>query len=281
MEGNKPNNFVRSLIVILCIGLTVLISYSFFKVEPKGELNSGLLVLLSFLVVLVLSESFDNFSVGKLISISKEVKKKENENKELVRKNEQLINQIISISNTQNQSQSHTNVYGDFYTETNKKPQKVEANQNDVQALLDVIGDSLMIREVEESIIKDLEARSLSHDSDSEKVLIRHLAGTKIVLEFEKIYNAIFGSQIKLLKELNASIPHGKSESEIFNGVDKVLQKFPNVFSDWTKEQYLGFLYEMTLVTKNETYNTVHITVRGVEFLTWLTRSGLPEEKSF
>jgi hypothetical protein len=278
-ENKAPNYYVRTLIVFLCIGLAILIAYNVFWIEPKGELNSGIFILLGLLIVLVLSESFDNFSVGKLLTISKEAKKKETEKKELERKNEQLLNQILTISNTQHQTQNHTNVYGDFYSEDKRNTQRIEPNRGEVQQLLDVIGNSQMIQEVENSIIVELEAKNLTHDSDSEKVLIRHLAGTQIVLEFERIHHLIFGSQIRLLKELNVSIPNGKPEGEVFNGIDRVIQSNLEILRNWTKEQYLSFLYESTLIVKNEN-ETIHITVKGVEFLSWMVRNGVNEDLS-
>ena len=55
-----------------------MIYFSFFCVAPYGEFKNGMFFLLSILLILVLSESFDNFSVGKIISIEREIKNKEN-----------------------------------------------------------------------------------------------------------------------------------------------------------------------------------------------------------
>jgi hypothetical protein len=280
MDKKKPNVFVRLLIVLLSIGIIVLIAYNVFWIEPKGELNPGVFTLIAFLIVLVLSESFDNFSVGKLITISREVQKKEKENKELERKNDQLLNQVLTISNTQQQNQSHTNVYGDFYGDSKKSIQNTEGGENQVQELLDVIGNSPFIQEIERSIIQDLVDRNLPHDTATDRILIRHLAGSNIVLDFERIYNLIFGSQIQLLKELNAKTPNGKQEIDVFKGIDKVLYQYREQLSEWTHEIYLGYLYNSTLIMKNDE-NIIHISVKGVEFLTWLVRNGLREDKPF
>ncbi|MLB03136.1 hypothetical protein D5Q63_20925, partial [Escherichia coli] len=75
----KENIFVRVLIVLLCILLASMIMFNYFCLDPRGEINSGVIILLSLLLILILSESFDNFSLGKLISISREVKRKEQE----------------------------------------------------------------------------------------------------------------------------------------------------------------------------------------------------------
>lgn len=92
-----------------------MIAYRFACVEPRGEISAGIVTLLCLLLVLVLAESFDSFSIGKLISISREAKKKEREVDKLEKQNAHLLSQLISVSNTQSQNQNHTNVYGDYH----------------------------------------------------------------------------------------------------------------------------------------------------------------------
>lgn len=48
---------------IVCSGLMILFCYP--AVHPRSEIISGVVTLLSLLIVLVLAESFDSFSVGK------------------------------------------------------------------------------------------------------------------------------------------------------------------------------------------------------------------------
>lgn len=92
-------------------------------------MDSGLLGLLCILVILSLSEAFDNFSIGKLISISREVRKKETAVVKLERQNADLISQMISISSNNKQTQSHTNVYGDYHT----SPSVRKATEDEVE----------------------------------------------------------------------------------------------------------------------------------------------------
>lgn len=54
-----------------------------------------------------------------------------------------------------------------------------------VQQLLDVVGNSIVITDFEGRIKNELNAKGLSTSEDSIKVLIRHLAGTQILLSFE------------------------------------------------------------------------------------------------
>src|SRR3954467_6438954 len=97
----KPNWFVRVLIILLCLFICGLIYFNFFGnsyygIKTSAQITTQLLVLIAFLTVLVLSEAFDNFSVGKLITLSRKVKEKEETNKELKQENNELRNQILT-----------------------------------------------------------------------------------------------------------------------------------------------------------------------------------------
>lgn len=105
METKKPNLFVRILIILFCIFIGGLIYFNFFWTFPPAQISTGLIVLVAFLAVLVLSEAFDNFSIIKLISLSRTVKGTENKNQELKKENSDLRNQIISISTSISQKQ--------------------------------------------------------------------------------------------------------------------------------------------------------------------------------
>ncbi len=106
----KTNWFVRILIVLLCLFLSGLIVYRFLHFAPLGDLGVGVLVVLTLIVVLVLSESFDSFSVGKLLSLSREVQKHEAQVAELKRENTDLRSQIVSVATTVTQRQNSTNI---------------------------------------------------------------------------------------------------------------------------------------------------------------------------
>ena len=127
--SKKTNWFVRVLISAFCLLLVGMVLYRFICVEPKGDITAGLVTLLCLLLVLVLAESFDSFSVGKLVSISREARRKEKEVEKLEKQNAHLLSQLISISNTQSQNQNHTNVYGDYHA----TPTVQKASATDVQ----------------------------------------------------------------------------------------------------------------------------------------------------
>lgn len=112
MDQPSSNWFVRTLIVIFCSFLGVMVVFRFFLVEPKGDISGGLLVLLAFVLVLVLSELFDNFSIGKLVNMSKSLKEKEVQKTELKKENAELRTQLITVTTSVSQRQTSTNIFG-------------------------------------------------------------------------------------------------------------------------------------------------------------------------
>lgn len=98
---SKTNWFSRVLIIILIIFIAVLVMGSFILGEPKFSLTTEIILLILLLIVLALSEVFDNFSIGSLITAKKEKHEKEVELNEAKTENRELRTQLISIvSNT-------------------------------------------------------------------------------------------------------------------------------------------------------------------------------------
>lgn len=131
----KSNWFVRVLIVAFCGFLATLVVYRFFYVDPKAEISAGLLVILAFILVLVLSELFDNFSIGQLVTVSRELKRKEQEAKSLKDENSELRGHIVAISTTISQKQNSTNIVGlpanvaDLLTVRKAAPEEIETKR--------------------------------------------------------------------------------------------------------------------------------------------------------
>lgn len=144
-----------------------------------------------------------------------------------------------------------------------------------VQQLLDVIGNSIVITDIEGRVRTELKEKGLSAEGDTIKVLIRHLAGTKLLLSFEQIHNLIFGSQIFLLKKLNEVAGQGRPFSFVCSHIDHVKTLYPDALDEWSFDQYLEFMFSRLLIVRHG--DQIHITNLGVEYLTWLARNGRSE----
>lgn len=152
-----------------------------------------------------------------------------------------------------------------------------ETSSEAVQQLLDAVGNSVVIREQEDAIRRDLVARGFSTEGGSVLVLTRHLAGTQILLAFERVHGSIFGSQIFLLKKLNEVTGQGRSSAFVYEHIDHVKKLYSAQLGDWSYEQYLGFIFAQLLIVRDG--DQFHITNFGVEYLTWMARNGRSESR--
>lgn len=139
------------------------------------------------------------------------------------------------------------------------------------------LGHSVTRDDQEKIIIADLEKQSLDTSGDTVRVLVRHLAAMQIAVDFLQIYSSIFGGQISILKQLNQVAGAGLSEEDVsaLYIVFKTLAK--GILDDWDLQRYLTYLHNNRLIT--ESNSKLHITHKGQDFLLWITKSGLPENK--
>lgn len=202
-EPRKPSYFVRFMVAALCVLLAAMILFRYLAVDPKGEITSGVITLLGFLIVLVLAESFDNFSVGKLITISREITKKEREVDKLERQNAQLLSQVLSVTNTPAQHQNHTNVYGDYHAAPSverasaldvQESQSADAVPSTSPELSEVIRERINIRAATAiALTKYFAERSINtlnviHDAK----LVSHFKDIDPISNFQPIFDAYF-----------------------------------------------------------------------------------------
>ncbi len=157
--------------------------------------------------------------------------------------------------------------------EAQRKTEKKEA----AEELLKAIDDSAVLKEMEDRIIIDLKKKGLDAEGDTISVLVKNLAVTQILLNFEQIYNLIFGSQISLLKKLNTVAGQGISKEKIQSHFDHIQKIYKEPLGDWSLERYLEFMFGKSLICNSD--NKYLITNLGVEYLIWMARNGKPEIK--
>lgn len=101
----RPNNYVRALIVFLGVSILVMAYLSFFLYKPEYKITSGIITLFLIVVVLVLSESFNSLSLGKVLKLSREVERKEKENSAAKAENKELRQELFKLVSNVQQSQ--------------------------------------------------------------------------------------------------------------------------------------------------------------------------------
>lgn len=102
---DRPNYFVRFLISALVVALSVLVGLSFVFGQPQYGIGGGIITVILIVVVLVLSESFNQLSIGKILSLTKEVAKKKEENVAVKEENKELRQNLFQIVSNIQQSQ--------------------------------------------------------------------------------------------------------------------------------------------------------------------------------
>lgn len=103
--NDRPNYFVRTLISVLVAALAVLVGISFAFGQPQYGITGGIITVILIIVVLVLSESFNQLSIGKILSLTKEVAKKKEENATVKEENKELRQNLFQIVSNIQQSQ--------------------------------------------------------------------------------------------------------------------------------------------------------------------------------
>lgn len=103
---------IFSLLICLIIGS--FLDLDFIPRNSQIYPQSLIIVCLAFIFTLVLSKKYESISIFKILELKRSLKDSKNENLILEKKNSELLNHIVSISNThiQTQSQGVINVNG-------------------------------------------------------------------------------------------------------------------------------------------------------------------------
>lgn len=105
MEREKPNSFVRALIVGLVLALCCLSFFNFFLRDPQFEISAGLLALIALIVLLSLSEIFDHLTFGTILSLQRKVTEEKTSKESLREDNRELRSQLVTLVANIQQSQ--------------------------------------------------------------------------------------------------------------------------------------------------------------------------------
>lgn len=77
------------------------------------------------------------------------------------------------------------------------------------------------------------------------------------------------------MRLLNSS--DGISEEDVSQYYSKVRLQFSEILNSWELGDYLSFLYSSMLIIKQD--NNIYITNLGVEYLVWITKNRIKEDK--
>ena len=139
-----------------------------------------------------------------------------------------------------------------------------------LEEFMDSFANPLLLDQ-ERTVNADLEKRGLSDPVAARAALARTLAGSQILLHFERAHNTLWGSQTALLTALNGR-PDGVTpeEAQVFYETGK--SDFPQMYTEYAFDAWLGFLLSTLFV--DDEGERLKITLAGREFLKWRLDGG-------
>jgi hypothetical protein len=96
---------------------------------------------------------------------------------------------------------------------------------------------------------------------------------------FERVYDSIFGSQIRFLQRLNHTSVESKTSLKLY--YDNAVKNYPEAYKTYTYDRYLKYLSNNGLIIMNENDQNIQITFFGKDFLRYLLETNLSLEKLY
>lgn len=157
-------------------------------------------------------------------------------------------------------------IEADIFGQKFKRQQK-EIEQQERNVTTETAGDIVNIDNEFFQKIVEIQEKNIEYiKSDNEK-LSSGLIKNKIELDFERIYNDIFASQIDLLRKMREK---GFLELRIIVFYFHFVKSKTPVLNDWDTTKYLNFLFNNGLIEiKNNNY---YITQKGQAFLFYIEK---------
>lgn len=151
--------FIRILTSALMLFISSFVVVDFLFAKPRFTITTEIIFCFLILTLLCLYDKFDNFTIGKLFSMKKEVKKTNLENQRLKDEHFKLVNSLVSINSNNNQSHVYNmmaSAWPDGHTSVDTAGNSEEIDVSNVAEAGDAINPvSAVDRENEEKTMAD------------------------------------------------------------------------------------------------------------------------------
>jgi hypothetical protein len=134
--------------------------------------------------------------------------------------------------------------------------------------------DNPLVREQEDIIRADLNARRLEAPNDRERALIKSLATWQILFAFEQIHGTLWASQYAALRFINQR-PAGTATNEVTAFYEAAKAQYPLIYEHYDFEAWLRYLVSNALIVQQE--GNILISIRGRAYLQYLVETGKSE----
>lgn len=130
-QSQKPSKlFSRIMVIVFALLLAVMIIFKYFLIVPTEELSFGLIILIAILLVVALSESFDNFSIGNLITLKRRNNELKTEKDNLQTRYDTLLQSYFSQSQVTHNINADSVIIRDATSEEAKDKEAQEEDNN-------------------------------------------------------------------------------------------------------------------------------------------------------
>lgn len=124
------------------------------------------------------------------------------------------------------------------------------------------------------SQVREWIVEELDRVPEEEKIdyLLDHLAYCRVWGDFESTYSSALGGQLNLLSEISLHFANGMPLLVVEDLWRSHQAKLKPALDDWTVDQYTWLLKSRFLLADND--GALSITLKGREFLAWMSASG-------
>jgi hypothetical protein len=100
-----------------------------------------------------------------------------------------------------------------------------------------------------------------------------------LIKNFEKMYDSMYGSQIRFLQRLNHTTSESKSSLKLY--YENAKKIYPDIYKEYSYESYLTYLKNQGLIIQEDGSDDIQITYIGKDYLRYLLEANLSIEKPY
>jgi hypothetical protein len=120
------------------------------------------------------------------------------------------------------------------------------------------------------AVLQETNLDNIPTDKEKTELLLNYSIAIYIIKHYEMIYNAIYGSQLMILQQLNTfAFENNETLKRYYN---YAVEQSPKFYDNYPYEDYIEFLHSFNLIVEEE--NRVKITILGIDFLKYITETG-------
>ena len=127
------------------------------------------------------------------------------------------------------------------------------------------------------TVLNESNVDSFKTHEEREQVLFSYSQMIYLIMQFNRIYNLIYGSQIRILDRLNSS--NDETLESIMPFFEEAKRNDPKFYGDYPYKNYLEFLSSYSLIQIEA--NSVKITPIGIDFFKYIVESGFSLNRIF